>query len=108
MGVIANLILAVAALSFVAQASPIALEKRGDFSVKQQANADFAGRNGALALAKAYGKYGATAEVAAATTVGGTGRVVANPTQFDAEYISPVSIGGQTVNLVFDTGSADL
>ncbi|KAI9783076.1 MAG: Type I transmembrane sorting receptor [Geoglossum umbratile] len=108
MGVVAYLILAAAALSFVAQASPIALEKRGQFSVKQQANAAFTRRNGALALAKAYGKYGATAEVVVATAGGDTGRVVANPTQFDAEYICPVSIGGQTVNLVFDTGSADL
>lgn len=63
-------------------------------------------------MAKAYRKYGATmpeAEViTAVTSYNGDGEVVATPAQFDSEYISPVSLGGQTLNLVFDTGSADL
>ncbi|OAQ70781.1 penicillopepsin [Pochonia chlamydosporia 170] len=37
-----------------------------------------------------------------------TGTVAAKPEKNDAEYISPVKIGGQTVNLDFDTGSSDL
>lgn len=38
----------------------------------------------------------------------GSGSVVANPMLHDNEYLSPVTIGGQTMNLDVDTGSADL
>lgn len=34
--------------------------------------------------------------------------VVATPGPYDARYLSPVTIGNQTLNLTFDTGSADL
>ena len=37
-----------------------------------------------------------------------SGSVVANPMLHDSEYLSPVTIGGQTMNLDIDTGSADL
>lgn len=37
-----------------------------------------------------------------------TGEVVATPADNGAEYLSPVTIGGQKLNLNFDTGSADL
>ncbi|KAI9844603.1 MAG: hypothetical protein M1837_005455 [Sclerophora amabilis] len=36
------------------------------------------------------------------------GAVSASPEPNDAEYLSPVTIGGQELNLNFDTGSADL
>ncbi|KHN95052.1 aspartyl protease [Metarhizium album ARSEF 1941] len=36
------------------------------------------------------------------------GRTEARPANKNAEYVSPVQIGGQTVNLDFDTGSSDL
>lgn len=42
------------------------------------------------------------------TNTSGSGIVAADPTSGDNEYISPISIGGQTVNLQFDTGSSDL
>ena len=38
----------------------------------------------------------------------GKGEVSASPEQNDSEYLSPVTIGGQKLNLDFDTGSADL
>ena len=38
----------------------------------------------------------------------GTGLVVNTPEQGDVEYLAPVTIGGQTVNLDFDSGSSDL
>ena len=38
----------------------------------------------------------------------GTGSVVANPMLHDQEYLSPVVVGGQSLNLDVDTGSADL
>ncbi|KAM0717187.1 hypothetical protein Q7P37_007039 [Cladosporium fusiforme] len=39
---------------------------------------------------------------------GGNGEVNAHPEENESEYLSPVSIGGQKLNLNFDTGSADL
>ncbi|GAB7355937.1 hypothetical protein MBLNU459_g6575t1 [Dothideomycetes sp. NU459] len=56
----------------------------------------------------------ATSEESAATTGSSsssgseTGTVTATPADNGAEYLCPVQIGGQTLNLDFDTGSADL
>lgn len=36
------------------------------------------------------------------------GSVPAVPEPFDLEYLTPVKVGDQTLNLNFDTGSADL
>lgn len=43
-----------------------------------------------------------------ATAAPGTGIVAATPEQGDVEYLAPVDIGGQTLNLDFDSGSSDL
>lgn len=100
-----SIILASASLLSAAVASPV--EKRGtSFSVVQTANPKFKA-NGPLAYAKAYKKFGKTmpADLAAAVS----GSVVATPDDtYDSEYLCPVTIGGQTLTLDFDTGSADL
>ncbi|KAK8052462.1 eukaryotic aspartyl protease [Apiospora rasikravindrae] len=44
----------------------------------------------------------------AAANATGVGLVAAKPEENDVEYLSPVKIGGQTVNLDFDSGSSDL
>jgi hypothetical protein len=69
---------------------------------------------GLNAIQQAYRKYGfdlpsdmvgASDKAVAGAQIGS---VAANPEPNAAEYLSPVSIGGQTLNLDFDTGSSDL
>lgn len=48
------------------------------------------------------------APASAANTDDETGEVAATPADNGAEYLSPVTIGGQKLNLNFDTGSSDL
>ncbi|KAK3312131.1 penicillopepsin [Apodospora peruviana] len=43
-----------------------------------------------------------------AANITGVGLVSATPEKGDVEYLSPITIGGQTVNVDFDSGSADL
>ena len=58
----------------------------------------------------AIGNATTTTLAAASSAAGGadTSEVTASPEANDSEYLVPVTIGGQTMNLDFDTGSADL
>ena len=82
--------------------------------------------DGAAALAKSYAKYGLEgfafvpeldvsttvvpfSELAVSTSSGSdNGDVTATSSQNDAEFLSPVSVGGQTLVMDFDTGSSDM
>ncbi|KAI8952981.1 aspartic peptidase domain-containing protein [Xylaria longipes] len=70
------------------------------------------GRKGKGRGRKGQGNAGAGGDVAPAKGVlantNGTGLVENVPEANDVEYLSPVNIGGQVVNLDFDTGSSDL
>ena len=64
---------------------------------------------------KKPGKTPAVASTPNATFTNGTsngtatsGVVIASPAAGDVEYLSPVTIGGQTMNMDFDSGSSDL
>ncbi|KAK3073654.1 hypothetical protein LTR53_004560 [Teratosphaeriaceae sp. CCFEE 6253] len=48
-----------------------------------------------------------SAKPATSTASGDVGEVSAVPENNESEYLSPVTIGGQSLNLDFDTGSAD-
>ncbi|KAI1630537.1 aspartic peptidase domain-containing protein [Biscogniauxia mediterranea] len=113
-----TLLLVAAALSLTS-AAPLEEQKGHSFTVHQVRNPKHV-KNGALALAKAYRKYGApfpeyltTAlnnQTSANTKRATTGSAATTPEEYDIEYLTPVSIGtpAQTLNLDFDTGSADL
>lgn len=54
------------------------------------------------------GGNGTQSAPAAQPSSGQTGSVTNTPEGNDVEFLSPVTIGGQTLNLDFDTGSSDL
>ena len=87
--------------------SPV--EKRGvAFRVDQTVAKSYI-LSGPASVAKVYGKYGkqAPADVVSAAA-NNDGTVTASPEEYDSEYLCPVTVGGQTLNLDFDTGSSDL
>lgn len=73
---------------------------------------------GAAQVAKTFRKYGkavpanilaAAENNEAVTTLDDTGSDPAVPSdQYDSSYLSPVTVGSNTLHLDFDTGSADL
>ncbi|KAI1134724.1 acid protease [Hypoxylon sp. FL0543] len=60
-------------------------------------------KKGGAAAAAGNGQAAATG-----SAPNGTGLVTNTPEANDVEYLSPVNIGGQTLNLDFDSGSSDL
>jgi aspergillopepsin I len=84
------------------------------FAIQQVPNPNWTGLDytGPAALARTFYKYNVQPNPAAAAAVNGTGSVTATPfpSEYDREYISPVSLGtpAQILNLDFDTGSSDL
>lgn len=103
----------VLALAVAAQAAPSAsIFGNKQFSVPAVHNANFH-RNGTLAMLKAYAKHHLipTKEMPSAflneLQRRQDGSAPASPSD-GVEYLVPVSIGGETLNLDFDSGSADL
>ncbi|OAA67099.1 extracellular aspartic proteinase [Niveomyces insectorum RCEF 264] len=66
--------------------------------------ADFA----SLADAGAEEEDGLAGSIPSGSESAHAGSVANTPTAGDVEYLAPVTIGGQTLNLDFDTGSSDL
>lgn len=90
-------------------ATPIELQPRAkDFIVHQSVPKPFK-KSGPAAVLWTYGKYKVSApEDVIKAAAANDGTVTTTPEQYDSEYLTPVSIGGETLNLDFDTGSSDL
>nr|AXN90910.1 aspartic protease [Evansstolkia leycettana] len=98
----------VAGLSVMASAVPTSNARQG-FTVNQVAKPLTKPKtlNLAAVYAKALGKYsGIVPDHVKTAAVNGS--AVTTPEQYDSEYLTPVNVGGTTLNLDFDTGSADL
>lgn len=108
MGYIKALSTASALISLVS-AVPVELERRGaSFRLDQTVQKPFI-LSGPSAMAKTYAKFNKEIPaVIAAAAANNDGTVTATPEEYDAEYLCPVTLGGQTLNLDFDTGSSDL
>jgi hypothetical protein len=74
--------------------------RKYNFKVKE----DFMVKEGFIS----FSKQSQNVTAAAATGGNKTGTVAANPEENAALFLSPVDIGGQTLNLDFDSGSSDL
>lgn len=84
---------------------PAAMRKvfrKYNFEVK----ADFTVKEGFIGLSKQNQNASSSAATDGNQTQSGT--VAANPEQNAALFLSPVDVGGQKVNLDFDSGSSDL
>ena len=94
----------------VSLAAPANLQPRSTFEIKQVVGGKVL-KNGPMQMVKTYKKFGVQPPahvVAAAAAAQQTGSVTASPEQYDQSYLCPVTLGENTLNLDFDTGSADL
>ena len=105
--------LTILVLAVAAQAAPAAnVVGSQQFSVPAVHNPNYV-RNGTAALLKAYAKHNLTptremsAAFLSALQKRQDGTVPADPSD-GVEYLIPVTVGGEKLNLDLDTGSADL
>lgn len=104
-------------------ASPIKQKQKRSFKVPQIPNPNYK-PNGKRAYKRALFKFGlgdisflpegeiatrikASAEASVDDDSNADGATTASPTQNDAQFLSPVTIGGQTLIMNFDSGSSD-
>ena len=104
-------------------AGPIRQKAKRSFKIPRLRQANYV-PNGKFAYRKALFKFGfeditfkantiaSKLQAATNTSIAATddedGVTVANPSQGDSEFLSPVSVGGQTLVMDFDTGSSDM
>jgi aspergillopepsin I len=104
MVVFSKFTVAIAGLASMADALP----NRKQFSVNQVGIPATTTKSYAHAYAKALNKFGAEVPTAVRAATAASGSAVTTPDGGDIEYLTPVNVGGSTLNLDFDTGSADL
>ncbi|MCJ1430140.1 Type I transmembrane sorting receptor [Sticta canariensis] len=99
---------AASALLALASASPV--ERRDvkkKFTIKQTVQKPFI-QSGPAAVLSTYNKFNAPApEDVVAAAAANDATVAAVPSIYDSQYLTSVKVGGQILDLDFDTGSAD-
>lgn len=101
--------LAFLGLSALGAAVPVtSTSEKKTFSVNQVKVAGTKTKNPAEHYANALRKYGAEVPSHVLAAAAATGSVTTSPTEFDSEYLTPIDVGGTTMNLDIDTGSSDL
>ncbi|KAI1619938.1 aspergillopepsin I [Exophiala viscosa] len=108
-----------------ALAGPIRQKQKRSFKIPRLRQANYV-PNGKVAYRKALFKFGfdditfqpntavaSKLQASTNTSIAATGDdedgvTVANPSQGDSEFLSPVTVGGQTLVMDFDTGSSDM
>jgi hypothetical protein len=114
---LSQILIATTALYSLCQSQPLTkadVKGKAVFTLGQILNSNTTTKPPAQRLLQVYAKYakaGASApspvrKAAASATVAAT--VAASPEDSDVSYLCPVTVGGKTLNLNFDTGSADL
>lgn len=99
---------AASALLALASASPVERRDIKEFTIEQSVAKSFI-MSGPAAVLWTYNKFNVPApEDVVSAAASNDGTVSAAPTNFDSQYLTPVTVGGQTLNLDLDTGSADL
>lgn len=100
---------AASAVLALASASPAGRrDVKKDFTIEETVQIPFI-QSGPAAVLSTYNKFNVQApEDVVAAAAANDGTVAAVPSKYDSEYLTPVTVGGQTLNLNFDTGSADL
>ncbi|KAF2151452.1 aspartic protease pepA [Myriangium duriaei CBS 260.36] len=106
----ASAALVAAALAGFSAATPVDIVGRSTFTVEQVAIPKKVLLTPAQRVLKTYQKFKAQAPqvVIDAANNSPTGTVPAVPQPTDVSYLSPVTVGSNTLNLDFDTGSSDL
>lgn len=109
MVVFSKITVVLAGLASVSSAVPTGSSRKSSFTINQQARpvAQPKAVNLPGMYAAALSKYGA-AVPAGVKAAAESGSAVTTPQNNDEEYLTPVNVGGTTLNLDFDTGSADL
>lgn len=107
MVVFSKITIALAGLASVTSAVPTGGAKKS-FSFNQVAVPATKTQNFAGTYAHALAKYGAKVPTHVQAAASQSGAATNTPDNNDEEYLTPVNVGGTTLNLDFDTGSADL
>ncbi|KAJ5635993.1 uncharacterized protein N7484_009306 [Penicillium longicatenatum] len=107
MVVFSKVTVALASLASIASAVPTG-GKKSSFTVNQIAVPATKTQNFANNYARALSKYGGNVPTHVFAAAQQSGSAVTTPEDNDEEYLTPVNVGGTTLNLDFDTGSADL
>ncbi|KAJ5190281.1 Penicillopepsin-1 [Penicillium cinerascens] len=102
-----NVAIGLAGLASIASAAP-ANKATSKFSLHQVARPATKTANFAASYGHALAKYGANVPSQVKAAAVASGVATTTPEANDEEYLTPVSIGGTTLNLDIDTGSADL